>query len=288
MRVSGVFASGVFTALLATTAMSTTAAAADYPMLRGTQQDSAPQMGRVVTDEGIDWNGFTIGVHGGLSRTYFDFDNSMQSLAALPLRQTTLLSETNPPSWIRTRSGQDRGQGFGAIIGYNVMVDDIMLGLEADYTRLNQSHTSADFIGRRVGTSNGDVNDVTLTSNQTVNLNDFATARVRLGWAKGRFMPFATFGGAVGRFDSTQSVLIDWRFQRAGVGPFSNAAGFPTTVTDSKRDLFGYGLAAGAGVDIAITNFAFLRAEYQFVRFADVKGSTIDVNTVRAVGGLKF
>lgn len=290
MRVSGIFSAAALSVVSATVLLATSALAADYPTLRGTQYDNTPpppQMGTSNSDS-VDWSGVTIGGHGGLSRSYFDFDTSLQSLAAGPMRQTGLLSEANPPGWIKTLSGQDRGTSFGAILGYNMMVDDVLLGLEADYTRLGQSHTSADFIARRVGTSNGDVNDVTLTSTQTMRLHDYVTARVRLGWATGRFMPFATFGGAVGRFDSLQSVSENWSFQRGGVGPFNTALGFPITVTDNKRDVYGYGVTAGLGVDIALTSFAFLRAEYQYVRFASVKGSVVDVNTIRAVGGVKF
>ncbi len=284
MRVFRVLAATALTTLLAANAQ-----AADFPTLRGSQYDAPPSsLGQVSSGSGVDWNGFTIGVHGGLSRSYFDFDTSMQAVAAVPLRQTSLLSEYNPPSWIQTRSGQDRGQTWGAIVGYNVMIDDIVVGLEADYTRANQSHSSYDQIGRRVTTSNGDVNDVILTSAQTVSINDYATARVRLGYVVGRFMPFATFGGAVGRFDSTKTVGIDWRFQRAGVGAFGNAFGFPTVASDSKRDVYGYGLTGGVGLDIALTDFAFVRAEYQYVRFADVKGSVIDMNTIRVGGGVKF
>jgi opacity protein-like surface antigen len=245
-------------------------------------------MGTTTTSNGIDWNGFTIGAHAGLSRTYFDFDTSLQTLAANPLRQTVLLTEYNPPSWIRTRSGEDRGATFGVTAGYNYMIDEILLGFEADYTRVGQSHTSADTIGRRVVTSNGDVNDVTLISSQSMRLQDYATARVRIGVAYGRFLPFITFGGAVGRFDIEKAVNVDWRFQRGGTGAFNNAFGFPTTVTENRRDQYGYGLTAGLGMDVALTDFAFLRGEYQFTRFADVKGATVDVNTIRAVGGLKF
>jgi outer membrane immunogenic protein len=284
MRVFRVLAATALTAILMSNAQ-----AADFPTLRGSQYDASPSsLGQVSGGSGVDWNGFTIGVHGGLSRSYFDFDNSMQSLAAQPLRQTALLSEYNPPNWIQTRSGQDRGQTWGAMVGYNLMIDDIVVGLEADYTRANQGHSSADLIGRRVVTSNSDVNDVTLTSNQTVSVTDYATARIRLGYVVGRFMPFVTLGGAVGRFDSTKTVGIDWRFQRAGVGGFGNAFGFPTVVSDSKRDVYGYGLTGGAGLDIALTDFAFVRAEYQYVRFADIKGTTVDMNTIRVGAGVKF
>jgi opacity protein-like surface antigen len=265
------------------------AKAADFPVLRGSQYEPAPTpMGSTTTSNGIDWNGVTIGLHAGLSRTYFDFDNSLQTLAAQPLRQTLLLSEQNPPNWIQVRSGEDRGASFGGAIGYNYMIDDILLGFEADYTRINQGHASGDFIARQVSTSDGTVHNVSLTSNQTVRLDDFATARVRLGVAYGRFMPFITFGGAVGRFDIQKSVRIDYAFQPGGAGPFLNALGFPTTATENRKSQYGYGLAAGLGMDVALTDFAFVRGEYQFARFNDVKGSTIDVNTIRAVGGVKF
>ncbi|MGL4727687.1 MAG: outer membrane protein [Bosea sp. (in: a-proteobacteria)] len=271
--------------------MATTALGADYPTLRGSQHETPPPptvYGSTATSNGINWDGLTIGVHAGVSRSYFDFDNSLQTVASGPLRQTILLSEQNPPGWIRTRSGEDRGMNFGGAIGYNYMIDDILLGFEADYTRINQGHTSADFIARQVGTSDGTTHNVTLTSNQTVRLDDYATARIRIGAAYGRFLPFLTLGGAVGRFDVNKSVRIDYAFRQNGAPNFNNALGFPTTATDNRKSHYGYGLAAGAGVDVAITDFAFIRGEYQFVRFSDVRGSTVDVNTVRAMGGVKF
>ncbi len=112
-------------------------------------------------------------------------------------------------------------------------------------------------------------------------IHDYVTARIRLGAAYGRFLPYVTFGGAVGRFDVDKSVNIDWRFQRAAVGPFVTALGFPTTVTDNRRNQYGYGFSGGLGLDVALTDFAFVRGEYLFTRFGDVRGSTIDVNTIR-------
>ncbi len=289
MRKVRIIAAGLALGLASATALTSPALAADYPVLRGSQYEPQPTpMGTTTSSNGIDWSGFTILGHAGLSRSYFDFDTSLQTLAAQPLRQSILLTEYNPPSWIRTRSGEDRGITFGAAVGYNYMIDDILLGFEADYTRIGQSHTSADQIGRRVTTSNGDVNDVILTSQQTVRIHDYVTARIRLGAAYGRFLPYVTFGGAVGRFDVDKSVNIDWRFQRAAVGPFVTALGFPTTVTDNRRNQYGYGFSGGLGLDVALTDFAFVRGEYLFTRFGDVRGSTIDVNTIRGAAGVKF
>lgn len=264
------------------------ASAADY--LRGSQVDSPPPQvwGQQQMSSGLDWSGFYFGAHGGWSRTFFDPGTSLQTLAGQPMRQSSLLTEFNPPSWIQVRTGEDSGANFGAMAGYNMTFGDTMIGFEADYSRINQSYSGNDFIARRVVTSNGDVNDVTLTSNQGIRLADYITGRVRFGWSYGRYMPFATFGGAVGRFDMNSSVLVDWRFQPGGVGAFVNAAGFPTTVGTNRRNVYGFGMTAGAGVDVLLAENIFLRAEYQFVRFGDVKGATIDVNTIRAAAGVKF
>ena len=137
------------------------------------------------------------------------------------------------------------------------------------------------------------VNDFSLTTRQGAELLDYGTARIRMGWAYGRIMPFATIGGAVGRFNTVSTIDATWRFSRTNpvTGAIENnvvASGYPLRVGETKQNVYGFGLAAGAGIDMALTDNLFLRAEYQIIRFADVEGTTTTVNTARVAAGLKF
>lgn len=270
------------------TALPAGAIAADY--LRGTQIDqpvSAP-----VFAPGFDWSGFYLGGGAGVSETKFKPGEGVQKLANHAFRNTLIGTEYNPGGWVSNLPDKrDSGSQFFGILGYNYLFGDVVLGFEADYTRSGHAYSVSDDIARRVTTSNGSVNDVFLRTNQSAKLNDYATMRLRMGWAYGRIMPFATFGGAVGRFDTRSTVdanaLIvanaglptEQRFQTAG---------YPLQVGATRKNKYAFGLSAGAGVDWAVTDNLFLRAEYQIVRFAEVEGTTTTVNTGRVAAALKF
>lgn len=268
------------------------AQAADYPVLRGSQIDDAPPAPEF--DSRMNWSGFYVGGGAGVSSTKFEPGNGLQNLANFAYRNTILGNEVNMGSLVSNLpSKTDSGSTFFGFAGYNFTFGDVILGLEADYTKSGHQYLISDFIGRRFTTSDGTVNDFTMTTRQGAELKDYATARIRMGWAYGRIMPFATIGGAVGRFDTTSTIDATWRFTR--INPVSGAlennvvaAGYPLRVGETKRNVYGFGLTAGGGIDMALTENLFLRAEYQIIRFADVEGTTTTINTGRVAAALKF
>lgn len=268
------------------------ALAADYPVLRGSQIDDAPPAPEF--DSNTKWSGFYFGGGAGLSDTKFKPGNGLQTLANYAYRNTLLGSEANLGSLVgNLPSKRDSGSTFFGFAGYNFAFGDVVLGLEADYTKSGHEYLISDFIGRRFTTSDGTLNDISMTTRNGAQLQDYATARVRMGWAYGRIMPYATVGGALGRFDTTSTIDATWRFTR--INPVSGAlennlvaAGYPLRVGETKRNVYGFGLSAGAGIDMALTDNLFLRAEYQIIRFADVEGTSTTVNTGRVAAGLKF
>jgi opacity protein-like surface antigen len=278
--------------LLAGAVTTDAASAADYPVLRGSQIDDAPPAPEF--DSRMNWSGFYVGGGAGVSSTKFEPGNGLQNLANYAYRNTLLGSEVNMGSLVgNLPSKSDSGSTFFGFTGYNFAFGDVILGLEADYTRSNQEYLISDFIGRRSTTSDGTINDYTLTTRHGAALKDYATARIRMGWAYGRIMPFATIGGAVGRFDTTSTIDATWRFTRtnAVTGAIENnvvASGYPLRVGSTKSNVYGFGLTAGGGIDMALTENLFLRAEYQIIRFADVEGTTTTVNTGRVAAALKF
>jgi opacity protein-like surface antigen len=49
-----------------------------------------------------------------------------------------------------------------------------------------------------------------------------------------------------------------------------------------------WGFTVGAGLDFAVTQNIFLRAEYEYVQFTPVAGVEININSGRAGLGVKF
>ncbi|MGO4285472.1 outer membrane protein [Bosea sp. TAB14] len=262
--------------------------AADYPVLRGSQIEDMPQ-----APTSINWNGFYFGGGAGVSDTKFKPGTGLQDLARFAFRNTTLGQQIDMGSLVNNLPEKsDSGATYFGFLGYNWAFGDAVLGFEADYTRSGHTYQIDDYIARRAVTPDGTVNDFTLSTNQGAKLEDYATARLRMGWAFGSFMPFATIGGAVGRFNTTSTVTATNYLTQTnpvtGAIYQGQANGYPLTVGATKKNVYGFGLAVGGGVDWALTENIFLRGEYQLIRFADVEGTTTTINTARAAMGVKF
>ena len=187
---------------LATSLLAAPILAADYPVLRGSQIEDAPPPPSRFT-----WDGFYFGGGAGVSDTQFKPGTGLQDLARFAFRNTTLGQQIDMGNLVNNLpSKSDSGATYFGFAGYNWAFGDAVLGFEADYTRSGHSYQIDDYIARRAVTPDGTVNDFTLTTQQGAKLDDYATARVRLGWAFGNFMPFATIGGAVGRFNTMSTV----------------------------------------------------------------------------------
>lgn len=140
----------------------------------------------------------------------------------------------------------------GAQIGYNWALGGMVVGLEGDYqfSDIKWDETVA----------GADVD---------AGLEHFGTVRARVGVDMGAFMPYLTAGVAFGELAYDVEI-----------------PGAPT-ISDSE---YGWGLAAGAGVEAMITDNLSIRGEYLYVGFSDVEVGGFDVDsdihTVRA--GLNF
>ena len=250
------------------------ASAADYPVLRGSQiEDTPAPPSSEYFNERFSWSGFYAGGFAGMSRTKFTPSGS------------TLQTQTNGlRSSLRNRQGYevtpnpiyanqaDSGVNFGGFAGYNFLFGDVVLGLEADYTRQDARYASANPV--RV---NGiGVNNVAATLRGGHKLTDYGSARVRFGYAWGRLMPYATLGVAVGRGDS--EVLL--------TNPATPIAGIPESVR--TRDSYLYGATIGLGLEAALADNIVVRAEYLLTRFSSFEGTVIDINNARVGAALKF
>lgn len=233
------------------------------------------------------WDGLNFGVQLGVSSMDTDFGSSTSQEVAFILRNSTLQNEAAPSNWTALPHDISNGRSYGAFLGYNMQWDQLVLGIDAAYNRLVSLQSAAsDSISRRVTTSDNVQHDVTITAQATMKLVDYATLRMRAGYAVGQFLPYAFVGGAVGRFNYTISATVtSLETPPPPAVPFIFG---PQTQSNNKDDAVVGGFTLGLGMDVALLPNMFLRGEWEFVGFAPVNGIRSAINTGRVGLGVKF
>jgi len=246
----------------------------------------------------FNWSGFYFGVSGGGGVADADFGSRARMVLNTLLAGVLPVANPGTLGPLVTDLGPDNAgfSSFGAFVGYNTQFESAVLGIEANYhhTWLDASATaSATGItispGPNPGPVAGGLNPITWTNTVSmtsiIDLNDYATLRGRLGWAYGTFMPYATLGVAIGRADITNAA----RLQYVGTFPGGIPAGSGDLRLDEiKRDEFAVGYEFALGFDWMIMSGLFLRAEYEFVKFAKFGDRDLSLNVGRAGLGYKF
>ena len=235
------------------------------------------------------WDGINVGVQVGASNMNTDFGNSTSGLIAYILRNTEVEDQFSPSTWTTVPPDTTNGRQYGAFISYNWQWDQLVLGMDAAYNRLSSLNAfSSDTITRQVVTSPDLVNNLlTITAQSSLKLVDYATVRARAGYAMGQFLPYATIGAAVGRFNYANTATV----HNVGTPP-SGSLILPFDVTNTlsngKDNAIVGGFEVGLGMDVAVLPNVFLRGEWEFVAFAPVGGSRASMNTGRVGVGMKF
>jgi outer membrane immunogenic protein len=252
------------------------AGAADWP-LRGSL--APPTYAR--------WDGWQFGVEAGWSTMRNDFSNSTSPLVAFILRNTIQEAEFSPSTWATLPANTTNGPVFGGYIGYNMQWDQLVVGVDLGYKYANRATEASDSISRQFVTSDNFLNAVTIDARSTFKLVDYATFRARAGYAWGNFLPYAVVGIAAGRFRYGTTVTV-----HAEGAPIPPAPGAPYVLDQSassgKDNAIVGGVAAGLGIDWAVTPGMFLRAEWEYVAFAPVNGSRSNINTGKIGAGARF
>jgi opacity protein-like surface antigen len=248
------------------------ACAADMPeFLRGSQT--------VINASGpVRWDGFYVGGQVGMSVSGADFTNTDPLMTSLLAR--SLPVRTSATSALGERDST--GSHFGGFIGYNWQFDDTVIGIEANYSRLDKSIGSTSVLTGTALAPDGNVYPFRADGAATVHLSDLANFRVRAGWAAGCFMPYATVGFAVARADVTRTVTVNL-LTPAGTPPFA-----PVTGTEDVKDRFGFGYTGGFGLDYAVMRNLFVRAEYEYDYFSNFEGVNAHIHNVRLGAAFKF
>lgn len=236
---------------------------------------------------GVIWEGFYAGGHVGMATTGTDFANSTASIVAFMLRNTTIENENQVSRWTTLGKANTAGPSYGGFVGYQTQWDNAVVGVEAGYNVTDLHTSSSDSMGRMFGTSDGYTNNVTVTATSGLRITDYGTVRAKGAWVtgpNGTVLPYGFVGLAIGRGDIERSV----RVQAAGSHPSSPNYAFDETRAENRTGVFAYGYTAGFGVDWAVMQNFFLRAEYEYIQFGAFSDLKTSIQTARIGAGIKF
>jgi outer membrane immunogenic protein len=272
------------------------AQAADMPdFLRGSI--SAAPLNR-------NWDGWYVGGEVSYSAVASDFSKSIVGLTNFIFRDTVLQQPTSQFGLLAKTTTQ--GTGFGGFVGRNWQFEDLVFGVEANYSYFDRLATStSDSNSLQIVTPGGapgvtSTYGETLTGRAAVQIKDAITFRGRAGWATGNFLPYVFGGVAVGRMDVSRSVT-SFVTRRDDVTT-TDAFGVTTTTTgptrfvpaqsqtraEQRTNAFVAGWTGGLGLEYMLWGNVFMRGEWEYVKFLTVKNTAVQANNLRAGIGYKF
>jgi opacity protein-like surface antigen len=177
----------------------------ETPVLRGSDgyvpAAPAPQL--------IKWSGFYAGGHAGYGFASMNFAGATREPIAHMLRELALENQQHPSQWQVLGKTDTGGASAGFFFGYNNRWEDVILGFEFNYSRVNhRADTPVSPITRVTATSNGLVYLVNLTGAASMQITDLATVRARAGVQVENFLPYVMIGVAAGRANLSRSATV--------------------------------------------------------------------------------
>jgi outer membrane immunogenic protein len=251
----------------------------DLPFLRGSFTEG-------LSSSTVNWQGGYIGGHAAYGTSNMNFTGSTRTVAArlmdgLEMEQVQRISE-----WPIMGKVSSHGHGFGGFVGYNSQWTDVVVGVELNYTHGKFGGSQTGSMSRFFTLPSGYTDSVTYQGTARINISDMGTLRVRGGYACGSFLPYMFAGIALGQADIIRTARVFGTQVNPLAAPGFQNVPFDISATDAQYSHLIYGYSFGLGTEVMLISGLFLRAEWEYVRFA----SSIDtsINTVRAGLGYKF
>ncbi len=250
----------------------------DFDVLRGSQVPVGPATF-------TRWSGFYVGGQFSYGDAETDFSHGTQPLLAFSLRETTLEDQQHPSQW------PVLGSGF---VGYNSQWQDLIIGLEGNYTHTNFVTTAANSAISRVVAAGSNTDSVTITGTGRLNLTDYASLRARAGYVLDNFLPYGFVGFVVGRANYAVTTEVFGQQNSATPASFPCDPALPTCVPFDFTNSSGqngatlYGGSVGIGLDWALTPNFFLRGEFEYILFSPIANIDVSIINARVGAGVKF
>jgi outer membrane immunogenic protein len=243
------------------------------------------------------WSGFYGGGQVGADFRGVDFRNSPNSPIANIVGQDAILQMLPVAQMPSLPSIVKMAPSYGGFLGYNYQIDDVVLGIEANFNWADMTATASDSLTRNfVVTFGGHTYaplTLTVTGSENIVLNDYGSVRARAAWAYGSFLPYAFFGISVAQVSTTRAVNVayagtDVTPQTSPGNPGIIPVGAHYTQADNIHGKYVFGFASGLGVDYALTQRLFLRGEIEYLQLNPPNDIKLNTTSVRAGAGLKF
>ena len=251
----------------------------DLPFLRGSFTEG-------LSSSSVNWNGVYVGGHAAYGTSNMNFTGSTRTVAARLMDGLEMEQQQQISSWPIMGKVSTHGEGFGGFLGYNSQWTDVVVGVELNYMHGKFGGSQTDSMSRFFTLPSGYTVGATYEGTAKMSISDMGTLRARAGYAYGSFLPYAFAGIALGQADIIRTARVFGTQVNPAAAPGFQNVPFDVSATDAQYSKLIYGYSFGVGTDVMLLAGLFLRAEWEYVRFA----STIDtsVNTVRVGLGYKF
>ena len=195
---------------------------------------SAAQAADMTAPATYDWTGFYLGANAGISWNNSGVDNNFDV-------DGDGINDLN-----NKIEGDQTAFTAGGIVGYNYQIDQIVLGVEADFNYLGFSDSNS----RSVDVIGLDGID-TITGKSSFEADWFGTIRGRLGYAIDNVLIYGTGGLAYGHMSADGKVT-------------ASLAGDTVGTWKGSTDSTNWGWTVGGGMEYGIDNWS-LGLEYLYV-----------------------
>ena len=269
------------------------ARAGDFDVLRGAQPVGYASYTR--------WSGFYGGGLIGQEFDAADFRNvgasEITTISGLDAAFVGIPLNSFP----RLTSLNTEAPSYSAFLGYNYQFEAAVVGFELTFTKtlfsasINDVESHSYFIPGNGITYLAKYN---VTTSADAKVNDYGTVRGRFGWAFGNLLPYGFGGVSISQINAAKSVNVNYCGQESpytcanppppSVPPPPAPIGANWTLSNQVNGKWYFGYVAGLGLDYALTQNLFLRAEYQYIQFGAPENIRLSASSVRVGAGVKF
>jgi len=239
------------------------------------------------------WSGFYVGGQFAYGNANADFSSTTQPLVAFSLRELTLEAEQAPSQWPVLGKSSNGASGYGGFFGYNTQWQDLVLGVEGNYTHTSLALSATPSPIARIVPAGGATYSVTLNGAGALDVTDYGSLRGRAGLVLGNFLPYGFAGFVMGSGDYSVTTRV-YGQQNSASAILPCDPGLATCVnydfsnSAAQNGVLLYGFDAGVGLDWAVTPNVFVRGELEFLQFAPINNIPVYIVNARAGVGLKF
>lgn len=256
---------------------------AALPMAPAMAADMLPPVPTLedATHSEFSWEGLYGGIHAGAGTGNFTNQDDLGSLVNQAWSGTGFTGLASVAS-VDNKSSDNQAL-IGAFVGYNTTFDDAVVGFEIGYSHwFDKLVGDSSNTGVASSTSGGTTTRLEWSAQQTSQLGDYLDFRVRGGWAWERVLFYGTLGLVV----ANQKVATSYQGTVTQTGVLNGVSDPSPRYTSNSG--WNYGFSAGLGVDVAVLDNVFARAEYEYIGMADFKGTSASAHIGRVGLGIKY